>query len=121
MGRPSLLDFSESDRRQLLAEAAKSTDPDFRDACRAVLLLGSGQSRPEVAVQFDVHPATVGRWAASFRRRGVKGLHGPEQDRRVRPRKLQTQDLEWLCQTLRTPPRKLGYAFSNWTLPHLAR
>ena len=119
--RPSLLNLSEVDRRQLLAEAAKSTDPDFRDACRAVLLLGSGQSRPDVAAQFDVHAATVGRWATSFRQRGVDGLRGPEQDRRGRPRKLQTQDLEWLRQTVLTSPRQLGYAFTNWTLPRLAR
>ena len=120
MVRPSLLNLSEVDRRQLLAEAAKSTDPDFRDSSPTDVNGSRRRSRLEVAAQFDVHPATVGRWATHFRRRGVDGLRAPERDRRGRPRKLHTQDLEWLRQTVLTPPPQLGYAFTNWTLPRLA-
>lgn len=121
MGRPSLLILSETDREELVGEAAKSIDADFRDACRAVLLLGSGHSRQEVAAQFGVHVATVGRWAAHYRRQGVAGMGRPEQDGRGRPRKLETSHLELLRQTVQTPPSRLGYAFTSWTLPRLAR
>jgi len=67
-----------------------------------------------------VHPATVGRWAARFRRRGLAGLQGPERDARGRPRRLHVEHLQLLRQTVLTSPRELGYAFTVWTLPRLA-
>ena len=120
MARPTLLRLSEADQRALLQAAAGSPDPDFRDACRAVLLLGSGSSLQEVAQQFGVHRATIGRWAARYRRQGVEGLRRPEEDARGRPPKLQVEHLKLLRQTVLTPPANLGYASTAWTLPRLA-
>ena len=121
MARPSLLKLSRAEREELAAQAAKSPDADFRDCCRAVLLLDRGAPRELVADQFGVHPATIGRWAAGYRERGVAGLRGPEQDRRGRPRKLEVGHLEFLKRTVLLSPRQLGYAFTSWTLPRLAR
>jgi len=121
MARPSLLKLSEVARSQLLEAAAESPDPDFGDGCRAILLLADGLLREGVAAKFGVHPATVGRWAAHYRRRGIDGLRGPEHDGRGRPPKLQVVHLKRLRQVVVTPPQNLGYAFTSWTLPRLAR
>jgi transposase len=120
MARPSLLKLSEADEHQLLDAAAESPEAHFRDACRAVLSLARGVTRPQVAEEFRVHPATIGRWAARYRQRGLAGLRGPERDARGRPRRLQVEHLQLLRQTVLTPPRQLGYAFTAWTLPRLA-
>ena len=120
MARPSLLKLSAGDQRQLQEAAAESPDADFRDGCRAILRLAGGATRQVVAEQFRVHPATIGRWAARYRQRGLAGLRGPEQDARGRPRRLQVEHLQLLQQTVLTAPRKLGYAFTAWTLPRLA-
>jgi transposase len=119
MARPSLLKLSEADERHLREAATESPEADFRDGCRAVLSLAGGATRQEVADQFRVHPATIGRWAARYRQRGLAGLRGPEHDARGRPRRLQVEHLELLRQTVLTPPRKLGYAFTAWTLSRL--
>src|SRR5260370_39009955 len=116
MARPSLLKLSEADERQLREAAAESPEADFRDACRAVLSLAGGATRSEVANQFRVHPATIGRWAARYRQRGLARLRGPEHHPRGRPRRLQVEHLELLRQTVRTPPRNVGYAFTASTL-----
>jgi transposase len=120
MARPTLLQLTESHRQALLTAAARTNDADFRDACRAILLLGSGQSREDVARHFGVHPATIGRWAATYRTRGVDGLHGPLVDQRGRPRKVTTEHLARIKATVLTKPTELGYAFTVWTLPRLA-
>ena len=70
-------------------------------------------------ITFAVHPATIGRWAARYRQRGAGRAPGPEHDARGRPRRLQVEHLELLRQTVLTPPRKLGYAFTAWTLSRL--
>lgn len=119
MARPSLLKLSEADERHLREAATESAEADFRDGCRVVLSLAGGATRQEVADQFRVHPATIGRWAARYRQRGLAGLRGPEHDARGRPRRLQVEHLELLRQTVLTPPRKLGYAFTAWTLSRL--
>jgi transposase len=120
MARPSLLKLSETDQRVLHQAAASSPDADFRDACRAVFLLSTGSRLQEAANQFGVHRATIERWAARYRRRGLEGLRGPEHDTRGRPPKLQVKHLQLLRQTVLTPPTQLGYAFTAWTLPRLA-
>jgi len=120
MARPSLLKLSPEDQRRLQGAAAESLDADFRDGCRAILLLAGGATREVVAEQFRVHPATIGRWAARYRQRGLAGLRGPEHDARGRPRRLQVEHLQLLRQTVLTSPRKWGYAFTAWTLPRLA-
>ena len=121
MARPSLLHLTESDRNQLLHEAEKSSDADFRDACRAILLLGGPGPRDIIARQFGVHPATIGRWAASYRKSGIAGLQRPKDDARGRPQKLKARHLEWLKETvLSCSPQQLGFAFTSWTLPRLA-
>jgi len=120
MARPSLLKLSEADKLHLLGAAVESADGHFRDACRAVVSLARGATRQEVADQFRVHAATIGRWAAHYRQRGMAGLRGPEHDARGRPRRLQVEHLQLLRQTVLASPRKLGYAFTAWTLPRLA-
>jgi len=120
MARPSLLKLSEVDEHQLREAIVASPEADFRDACRAVLSLARGDSRQQVAEQYGVHAATVGRWASCYRQRGLAGLRGPEHDARGRPRRLQVEHLQLLRQTVLTSPRKLGYAFTAWTLPRLA-
>jgi transposase len=120
MARPTLLHLTDQHRQDLLAAAARTNDADFRDACRAILLLGSGQPRLEVAQHFGVHPATIGRWAATYRAYGVDGLHGPVVEHRGRPRKLTTEHLAQIKQAILTKPKDMGYAFTTWTLPRLA-
>jgi transposase len=120
VARPSLLKLSETGRRTLVEAAADSADAAFRDRCRAVLRLGGGSRLQEVANEFGVDRATGERWAARYRHRGVEGLRGPEHDARGRPPKLQVKHLSWLKQTVLTPPARLGYAFTTWTLPRLA-
>ena len=120
MARPSLLKLSEADELHLLEAAAESAEAGFRDACRAVVSLARGATRQEVAEEFRVHAATLGRWATRYRQRGVAGLRGPEHDGRGRPRRLQVEHLRLLRRTVLTSPRKLGYAFTAWTLPRLA-
>jgi transposase len=121
MARPTLLHLTDQPRQDLLTTAERTNDADYRDACRAILMLGSGQSRAEVARYFGVHPATIGRWAAAYRTRGLDGLHGPSEDHRGRPRKLTTEHLVLIRQTVLTKPKELGYAFTAWTLPRLAQ
>jgi transposase len=120
MARPSLLQLTVAGKQELLREAGESPDPDFRDACRAIILLGGGAPREIVAEQFGVHVATIGRWAASYRERGLVGLRGPERDGRGRPAKLDVSHLELLKELVLTSPRAMGYAFTSWTLPRLA-
>jgi transposase len=120
MTRPSLLRLDKKAKQELLNEANASADPDFRDACRAIVWLGGGAPRNIVADQFGVHPATIGRWAASYRKRGITGVRGPEEDSRGRPAKLDVKHLELLKEIVLLPPRQLGYALTNWTLPRLA-
>jgi len=120
MARPSLLKLSEGDLQQLQEAVAESPEAKFRDGCRAILRLAGGATREEVAEQFQVHPATIGRWAARYRRGGLLGLRGPEHDGRGRPRRLRVEHLQLLRQTVLTSPRNLGYAFTAWTLPRLA-
>jgi len=115
-----LLKLSAEDQRRLQEAAAQSPEADFRDGCRAILRLAGGTTREVVAEQFRVHPATIGRWAARYRQRGLAGLRGPEHDGRGRPRRLQVEHLQLLRQTVLTAPLKLGYAFTAWTLPRLA-
>src|ERR1700690_1885021 len=119
MARPSLLKLSEVDEHQLREAIIESPEADFRDACRAVLSLARGGRRQQVAEQYGVHPATIGRWAARYRQRGLAGLRGPEHDARGRPRRLQVEHLELLRQTVLTPPRKLGHAFTAWAVSRL--
>jgi len=121
MARPTLLHLTDLHRQDLLTAAARTNDADYRDACRAIVLLGSGQSRAMVATQFGVHAATIGRWAAAYRTRGLDGLHGPLEDHRGRPRKLTTEHLARIKQLVLTSPRDLGYAFTTWTMPRLAQ
>jgi len=120
MPRPSLLRLSAEAKQELLNEARESAEPDFRDACRAIILLGGGAPRDVVAEQFGVHPATIGRWAARYRERGIEGLRGPEEDARGRPAKLDVEHLELLRNIVLLPPRQSGFAFTSWTLPRLA-
>lgn len=119
MARPSLLRLSEADRHALVQAAANSPSADFRDACRAILLLARGSRLQEVAQQFGVHRATIARWVARYRHRGPPGLRGPVRDARGRPPKLQVSHLKLLRRTVLTSPAKLGFAFTAWTLPRL--
>jgi transposase len=120
MARPSLIQLTETGKQELVREAGGSPDPNFRDACRAIILLGGGAPREIVADQFGVHVATIGRWAASYRARGLDGLRGPERDGRGRPAKLDVSHLELLKELVLTSPRSMGHAFTSWTLPRLA-
>ena len=49
MARPTLLHLTEQQHAELLQAAEQTTDADFRDMCRALLLLDQGKSRAEVA------------------------------------------------------------------------
>ena len=120
MARPSLLKLTANDRELLAREVERTPVADVRDACRVVLLLDSGVTRAEAGAQLGMHPSTVGRWVARFRRRGIAGLRGPESDRRGHPVRLTAEHLELLRTTALTPPTELGYAFTTWTLPRLA-
>ena len=120
VARPSLLRLTQSDQDALLIEAERTAVADVRDACRALIMIADGCSRAAVGTQMGVHPSTIGRWAARYRRRGIAGLRGPEQDRRGRPVRLTTEHLELLRATVLTSPQQMGYAFTTWTLPRLA-
>jgi transposase len=120
MVRPSLLRLSDEAKQELSNEPNDSPDRDFRNACRAIMTLGGGAPRNIVADQFGVHPATIGRCAASYRKHGIAGLWGPLEDARGRPAKLDVSHLELLKEIVLLPPRQLGYAFTTWTLPRLA-
>jgi transposase len=64
-----------------------------------------------------VHPSTVWRWFADYRRFGLKGLHVEKPAGRAR---LIDEDGEAaLEEALRRNPQDLGYAFTRWTLPTL--
>ena len=120
MARPCMLRLTQADRDLLTREIERTTVANVRDACRAVLLIDGGFARADAGGQLSMHPSTVGRWVARFRRRGIAGLRGPEQDRRGRPVRLTAEHLERLRTTAVTSPSELGYAFTTWTLPRLA-
>src|SRR5260221_2538560 len=120
MARPSKLKLTSTQEVELLRTAEQSADADFRDVCRAIVALGSGQSRAQVAALFKVHDASVGRWARAYRLGGIKALRAPEIDRRGRPCKLSTEDLEWLRAIVLSAPQVHGFAFTTWSLPRLA-
>jgi len=120
MARPCSIKLSPGQQQELLQAAERSREPEFRDGCRAILALAAGQTRKEVAAIMGVHPGTIGRWAALYRRESLAGLRAPAEDRRGCPRKLQVEDLCWLKETVLTPPKDLGYAFTTWSLPRLA-
>src|SRR5713226_5147635 len=104
MARPSKLKLSSTQEAGLLQAADQSADADFRDVCRAIVALGTGQSRAQVAALFKVHEASVGRWARGYRLGGIEALRGPPVERRGRPCKLSTEDLAWLRTTVLSSP-----------------
>ncbi len=120
MARPSKLKLSSAQQAALLRAADQSADADFRDVCRAIVALGSGQRRAQVAALFEVHDASVGRWARAYRGGGIEALRSPKTERRGRPCKLSTADLEWLRATALSAPQTHGFAFTAWSLPRLA-
>jgi len=120
MARPILLRLTDTDRETLAREIRETRVAGVRDACRAVLLVGNGAVRSAVSDQLGVHPATIGRWVAAYRARGIAGVRGPEKDGRGRPARLKPEHLEVLRTAAVTPPTDLGYAFTAWTLPRLA-
>ncbi|MCI0423087.1 MAG: helix-turn-helix domain-containing protein [Acidobacteria bacterium] len=121
MPRRVLLKLTEADRQALMDEVVRTSDENVRRACKALLKLSEGKGRKEVATAIKVHPTTVGRWAAQFRRHGLKGLAGSEAAPRGRPPKLRGEHLDLLCKAAQTVPRDLGKSFARWTLQRLTR
>jgi transposase len=114
------LKLASAQQEALLRAADQSADADFRDVCRAIVALGSGRSRAEVAALFKVHDASVGRWARAYRLGGIEALRAPQIERRGRPCKLSTEDLQWLRATALSAPQAHGFAFTTWSLPRLS-
>ena len=119
MPRDRNLSLSPEDRQRLLKESANLANQ-RRLACWAILLLTDGRSRGEVARECKVHPVTVARWIARFRKQGIVGLLGRKRSPGRRSKLTETH-LDFLRKTALTPPRQLGKPFSKWTLERLAR
>jgi transposase len=85
----------------------------------AVQRINEGYSIEEVADFLSVHPSSVRRWVASFRRQGVDGLAA----RPVpgRPPKLSSTQEKIVCRWLADNPTEHGGVTELWTAPDLAR
>jgi transposase len=86
---------------------------------RAVLLWADGQGAPAIAATLQVSEASVYKWLAAWRARGIGGLR-----ERAHPGlapRLDAAGLAWLDALLRRDPRDYGYALTGWTVPALHR
>ena len=121
MPRPSLLKLSESERQRLTKEAAHGGHKQVRILCQAILMLADGRKRQEVAHHFIVHPVTIGRWSARYRRLGLAGLQSQTEGNRGRKPKISERHLEILKEAALASPAGLGKSFENWNFARLAR
>ena len=76
-GRPSVRLTLNVEQRTELQRRVRAGTSCQRDGLRARIILASeeGGSATAVARRVGVHPRTVERWRARFRRHGVRGLH----------------------------------------------
>jgi len=101
-----------------LAQALVSWDDaaEVRRA-RAVRLSSKGWTVPRIAEALDACRWSVRHWIELYEAEGLEGLK--TKPRSGRPAKVHEHYMKVLKQTIETPPRRLGYPFNGWTLPHL--
>lgn len=87
--------------------------------CLAVQLVSAGDSSQEVADFLGVHPSSVRRWVAAFRRRGTTGL--ARRPVPGRPPKLTFTQEKIIRRWLNDCPTEHGFATQLWTAGRLAQ
>lgn len=91
----------EDDPETLRAMATQEADPRAAKALRALALVAEGRNTDEAGWHVNVHPTTVGQWAAAYRKSGVDGLR-IDRSKCCRPSKLSPQQKSDLAVILKT-------------------
>ncbi|NJK93198.1 MAG: transposase [Blastochloris sp.] len=82
-------------------------------------MLDQGKSQAEVARHFKVSQASVSRWAAQWRRQGLKGLRS--QHPAHAPSRLSLPQQQEVIRGLQAGAQKWGWRDNFWTLARIAQ
>lgn len=108
----------ERQRKVLLEQYRKGTDPDLRLRCHVLLLLAVGHTWISIAAMLFCSTATISRWKDRFERGGIDAVL---ENRRGRPAVL---GKHWvgvvLCWVKGWRPLDFGYIRSRWCCATLA-
>ena len=90
----------------------------FRNAT-IILLSAAGNSKPQIANELGCSLGTVDHVRKRYREDGLKGLTPRKSPGRRSRASAEYRDA--LRKAVQTPPQSLGYGFSVWSLPRLAK
>jgi transposase len=96
----------------LQQEIQRSEESRYDHRLHGVLLVSHGVSCYDVADCLGENPVTIERWVNRFNRNGFAGLQ--EGERPGRPARINPEQWSELEQTLRQPPKTLGYSQNLW-------
>jgi transposase len=105
-----------ADRAALLERLATAPDPATRQRALILLLLHAGATWAVVTAGLGCSSATVARWAARYRKKGLGALAGPPR----RPRRLAAWAAAILAWVLTRSPREFRLARSRWSCEAVA-
>ena len=120
MTAPVLVGTLTDEERQAL-EHLRQHAPDWQTHRRAqaVLLSADGLTAPTIGPLLGCDRLTVLRAIRRFRSGGIDALHSPKLPGRVP--KFHRGAQEALCRAVEQHPRELGYDFTTWSAPRLAK
>jgi transposase len=102
--------LSPADRAALLGRLATAPDHSARQRALILLLLHAGATWAVITSGLGCSSATVARWAARYRARGLQALAGPP----PRPRRLAAWAATIVAWVLTRSPREFRFARSRW-------
>lgn len=119
MPRPLPIRLTPTDRRHLRFLLKQAPSRSAWTRAVAILLLGQGDRASKVSQVLGVSLVTLTRWKKRWSHRHERGLG--DRPRPGRPPLAGRKYVRTLLRTVRTDPRKLGYAFARWTAPRLSQ
>ena len=107
-----------ADEAQEIKRCMKSSpNLSLRTRAHALWLSHKGYKVSEIAGILDRHPNTITAWFSRFERGGLEKLG--DQNRSGRPAIAGEEFQKKLVEAVKTPPPKLGYAFTTWSAERL--
>lgn len=97
---------------RLLFHYKKETDARMREKYHAIVLMHEFKNCTEVAKILKRDRSTIQKWVRKFNDGGLRALK--PKHRGGTQARLSPGQLEELMKDILTPPRDLGYEFSNW-------
>lgn len=94
-----------------------SDDARLRSRAHAVWLSHQGYTIDEIAKILGCHRNPVRGWFERYEAEGLQGLQ--DRNREGRPAQAGPEFQKALVQTVKTPPRNLGYSFASWSAGRL--